>query len=145
MILNIMDCNTLKIWLTNASDNELVVFPQEVEDHLKSCSSCTLKVDFIRHSIAELQLQKKFKLPEFNSHLILSALEKQVQNQSVNNSFNKSQIGKLAIAAVITGGLILGIIAGNLPYTSSSSETSLWDNEFVIISDNSTNTINIFE
>lgn len=142
-----MDCKELKKWLLNTYESKLPNLPAEVLEHINGCSACSNKLGFLRSTEQLLTIQKEVRLPDFTTTLIVGKLRQMAETGSTSQfNYRDSFSHRLAITAIIAAGIILGVLAGNL-YTrnSTTTESTLWDNEFAIISDNTISSINIFE
>ena len=132
-----MNCNEVKIWLTNSSDEELLNPGESIRKHLSSCSDCSTKVNIIKQAVNYIDVQKKEFLSEKRSQEI-------IENLLSSNALNKTIklegryiISRIAAIFIIAFGLLTGIVAGQLLFTNDTEQDNPWSSEFKILSDNS--------
>ncbi len=142
-----MDCKEFKIWLLTAGESKFDDLPVFISEHIESCPKCLKGLELIKSSITIFKKQKESVLPDSTAGLIVRKLQALDHNKEIIHfGSQKSFVFRLAISAIVAVGLILGVIAGSiLSQNSSTNKANLWDNEFVVITDNSAESINVFE
>lgn len=131
-----MNCQEFKIWFESASEVEIIQLNSEIEAHLKSCKNCQRQYQGLIEAFQEMQRQKESQLPEFAAHKIVNALTKRngIATQSVGKSI--LFISRIAAAVIITLGILLGILAGNIVNKNTQTKEIPWSAEFSSLSEN---------
>lgn len=130
-----MNCKEIDIWLTEASDEQLIEPSIEVAEHLSACEHCTQSVLQMRQAIQFIHDQRNEVLGEKKTEKLIQQL-KIVSNNSRPLVVGKIFISRMAAIFIISFGLLLGILAGGF-FSTEQDTDNIWSEEFSLLSDNS--------
>lgn len=137
-----MNCTEFKIWTKTAGESEIISAGTNVLAHVAECNSCSQQLNLLQASIRFMTEQKSYKLSDIKTKELISKLSEVSLQSRLTGETAGYQLNRLAVAAVIIIGILTGAIAGGLLTSARDTDTSIWSNEFTLLSDNtSTNTI----
>jgi predicted anti-sigma-YlaC factor YlaD len=139
-----MNCTEFKIWLETASDEEIMSVDSQVQTHVDNCNICKATVTKMQGVIVYMNEQKKLDLSDSKSAEIIDKLYEIQQTKKSFASIKMFIYSKIAVAAIIVFGVMLGVVAGTI-ISSTVNNSSPWSNEFTLLSDNTDINALVFE
>lgn len=136
-----MNCDEIKIWIKNASDEDLHLAPEAILEHIHSCEGCRRKVHAIQQAFEYMNLQKQSSLSIEKSNQIIDVLLAHKNSEALNAVNLKYLIPRIAAILIIAFGFLIGIIAGGFLSSDNNTEKNPWRNEFILLSENTENVL----